>query len=185
MSKEEQSLFLEAMQEVTPLKPGKKVHAQTETSQSENAKQLLKNVKRKQRWHDAELNFSERKITLKTAAKVKSNEVLMFHQKGVRTQDLATLKKGNFRLQGLLDLHGYTEREAERRIIEFIHSNFNEKSRFLRIIHGKGYNSKSDYPVLKNLTNQLLRSLPEIIAFSSAAEKDGGLGAVNILLKAQ
>ena len=50
-------------------------------------------------------------------------------------------------------------------------------------MHGKGYNSEAQFPILKNLVNQTLRTLTAVLAFSSAPEKDGGAGAVNILMK--
>lgn len=115
---------------------------------------------------------------------VTAHQSLLFHKKGLRLQDLSRLRKGEFSIQARLDLHGDTEEVAQQRLLQFIQQSYLAKYRFALIIHGKGYNSDTDFPVLKNLVNQVLRSLPQIVAFCSAQQKDGGTGAVYALLKA-
>lgn len=115
---------------------------------------------------------------------VTAHQSLLFHKKGLRLQDLSRLRKGEFSIQARLDLHGDTEDVAQQRLLHFIQQAYLAKYRFALIIHGKGYNSDTDYPVLKNLVNQTLRGLPQIVAFCSAQQKDGGTGAVYALLKA-
>ena len=53
----------------------------------------------------------------------------------------------------------------------------------VKIIHGKGLRSKNDGPVLKALTDRLLRQRGDVLAFRSARWNDGGSGAVIVLLK--
>jgi len=52
----------------------------------------------------------------------------------------------------------------------------------VHIIHGKGYRSENSHPVLKNNLNQWLRQHRDVQAFCSASAKDGGAGAVLVLL---
>ncbi|HET8706021.1 MAG TPA: Smr/MutS family protein, partial [Pseudomonadales bacterium] len=40
-------------------------------------------------------------------------------------------------------------------------------------------------PILKSSVNHWLRQLPQVLAFCSAQPKDGGLGAVYVLVKLQ
>ena len=57
---------------------------------------------------------------------------------------------------------------------------------FLRcahIIHGKGYRSGERQPVLKRKVNYWLRLRPDVLAFCSATPRDGGTGAVYVLLR--
>jgi len=51
------------------------------------------------------------------------------------------------------------------------------------IIHGKGLGGDSQYPVLKNLTINLLTAQDNVLAFTSALASDGGTGALYVLLK--
>jgi DNA-nicking Smr family endonuclease len=53
----------------------------------------------------------------------------------------------------------------------------------VRIVHGKGLRSKAAGPVLKVLTDRLLRRRDDVVAFASAKPAQGGTGAVVVLLK--
>ncbi len=186
MSEEDKSLFLEAMQDVAPLQQKNRLSEHNPQKQADSRKKLIKSVKRKQRilnqsYHAKSIN---RQIS-DNNPKVGAFETLFYSQKGVRQQELSRLKTGDFHLESVLDLHGMTIEQAEQEIDTFIALCYARQQRFIRIIHGKGYNSNDEHPALKNLTNQLLRDTSEVIAFTSTPEKDGGVGAVNILLKAQ
>ena len=56
-------------------------------------------------------------------------------------------------------------------------------ARCVHIIHGKGHGSSNQGPVLKNKVNAWLRQREEVLAFCSAQPKDGGTGAVYVLLR--
>jgi len=188
MSEEDKSLFLETMNSlegVTPIKKRVRQPNHDPGKQKIASRALLKKIKRKQSrlTHDDEPGIT--KTELDNSSKVSAFESLSYSQPGVRTQELSRLKKGNFKIEAVLDLHGFILSDAEQEIDDFIALCFAKQQRHIRIIHGKGYNSSEQYPILKNLVNQTLRQLNEVIAFSSTPEKDGGVGAVNILLKAQ
>lgn len=114
---------------------------------------------------------------------VSAHESLIFQRKGVRLQEMQKLKKGQYPIGWQLDLHGYTELEANHHLTNFIQSALQEGIRSLLVIHGKGYNSDTDHPILKNLVNSRLRQFPSVLAFCSALQKDGGVGAVYVLLQ--
>lgn len=193
MSEKDKSLFLEAMQELEGIEPLKETeHQPLHNAQKQKFKssELLKKVKRKQRnHHNQSKNALDDELTQAvqydfSGTKVGAFESLFYCQPGVRTQELSKLKKGQFNAQAVLDLHGLTVQQGEQALDDFIALCCAQNKRFIRVIHGKGYNSDDEYPALKNLTNQLLSQLNEVIAFTSAPEKDGGVGAVNVLLKA-
>jgi DNA-nicking Smr family endonuclease len=96
------------------------------------------------------------------------------------------LHEGTFAVQDLLDLHGYTVDEAESKVSEFLKKALISSLRCVRIIHGRGLKSQHG-PVLKNaLTGWLTGKFRKnIMAFVTARQCDGGLGAIYILLKAQ
>jgi len=187
MSEEDKNLFTEAMLDVVPLSEKKTVKNVYSEANKTSHTDVIKRVRKK---HQALQNRDET-IQLtelykgKHVAKVTAFENLLFYKKGLRIQEISKLKKGEFSTQHCLDLHGLTIDLAEREIIDFLNQANHAKMRHIRIIHGKGYNSNDEFPALKNLVNLILRKTPSVIAFASAPEKQGGTGAVNVLLKAQ
>lgn len=114
---------------------------------------------------------------------VSGHQSLLFQRTGVRSQELQKLRKGQYQFSWQLDLHGYIEAEADIELKNFIQEALKQGIRTLLIIHGKGYNSDIEKPVLKNLVNSRLRQYSDVLAFCSALQKDGGVGAVYVLLK--
>ncbi|MDD1606319.1 MAG: Smr/MutS family endonuclease, partial [Methylococcaceae bacterium] len=51
------------------------------------------------------------------------------------------------------------------------------------IVHGKGHRSPDNYPIIKNNLNVWLRQHKDVQAFCSATPKNGGTGAVVVLLQ--
>ena len=94
------------------------------------------------------------------------------------------LHRGIFSVQACLDLHGFTSDEGEAAVTEFLRGAVLMRFRCVKIIHGRGLRSP-DGPVLKNMLVKLLqrRYRKKILAFSSARQCDGGLGALYILLR--
>lgn len=184
MSDKDKSLFLEAMQDVQPLASTAKQNNFDSSQNTANRKELIRKVKRRHNsGHDLSLKESSTTHDVDTFP-VGSFETISHHQAGLRKKDFDKLKKGGFQIQAELDLHGLTQDIANQKIVEFIEQSYFYELRFIRIIHGKGYNSDEKFPVLKNLVNQLLRQNKAVLAFHSAPVKEGGVGAVNILLKA-
>ena len=93
---------------------------------------------------------------------------------------LNNLKKMN--PQAVLDLHGFTAREAEAGIEDFISRAREQGLVKIMIIHGKGNNSSSD-PVLKRVAMETIRNSPYTGLTGIPGRKLGGSGAVWVLLK--
>ena len=85
-------------------------------------------------------------------------------------------------VQRRLDLHGMTAAEAGREVESFLRNSRKQGLRKVLIIHGKGYHSKGK-PVLKNEVLRILERSPFAGEFGAADRKDGGSGAVWVLLK--
>ena len=93
------------------------------------------------------------------------------------------LKKGHIKKR-VIDLHGYSKESSIDTLNQTLKQAEQEKKNEWLIIHGKGNQSKSNArPILKNLVNAYLRKQPLVLAFASAQAKDGGNGAVYVLLK--
>lgn len=172
------NLFMEAMQGVTPIKSHNRISLFEDRSQK-NTQKHLKKIRSKQTPKPQNLQFQE----LECSHPIGAFESVTHYEKGLRLQDLSKLKRSEFYLEASLDLHGKTAEEAEIAIEHFISQAIACGMKYVRIIHGKGYNSNNNYPILKNLCYQKLKTLKNIVGFCSAPEKDGGVGAVNIQLK--
>jgi DNA-nicking Smr family endonuclease len=94
------------------------------------------------------------------------------------------LHEGRFSVQDCLDLHGLILEEAEEEVDDFLAESRKKRLRCVKIIHGRGLRSPFG-PVLKEaLVKQLAcRHRKKIIAFVTARQCDGGLGALYVLLK--
>ena len=89
-------------------------------------------------------------------------------------------------LRARLDLHGFDEASARRRVHDTLLETRRQGGRCVLVIHGRGNRSPGG-PVLKQA---LVGWLGEpavgrsVLAFSSATNGDGGVGATYVLLKA-
>lgn len=108
---------------------------------------------------------------------------LNFHRAGIQYQVLRKLRRGEYKIEDELDLHGMTVAQAKAALRQFIENTRDGRRHCVRIIHGKGHGSKDNIPVLKNKINIWLRQFDETLAFCSAKVSDGGTGAVYVLLK--
>ncbi|HET6433497.1 Smr/MutS family protein [Dyella sp.] len=110
-------------------------------------------------------------------------EELSFLHDGYPPKLLKQLKRGHFSVQDDLDLHHMNAAAAQASITDFLAEARRAGLRCVRIVHGKGLRSKAAGPVLKALTDRMLRRRDEVIAFASARPALGGTGAVVVLLK--
>jgi DNA-nicking Smr family endonuclease len=111
-----------------------------------------------------------------------SGEELVFHRTGIQPAVLRKLRRGDYRVQGEIDLHGLTVAEAKQALREFLAQALLRQWRCVRIVHGKGLRSGHRGPVLKGMVGTMLRKLAPVLAFVSARQVDGGTGAVYVLL---
>lgn len=183
LTEEEKSLFANAVSDVTRLKTAHKTQQAGSDTQAVYRSTLQK-LRRKHRLPEADTPGLCSLQESDGVADVGAFESILYHRKGLRLQDLSRLKKGEFALEAELDLHGLTEEQAEATLLAFIERCYQAKKRCVLVIHGKGYNSEVQAPVLKNLTNRRLRQLKVVLAFCSAQPKDGGTGSLYVLLKA-
>ncbi len=115
--------------------------------------------------------------------KVGHEDSLSYTAPGLQHNVLKKLRKGQFGVDAEIDLHGLTSNEAKRQLLHFLHDCVQNDCRCVHIVHGKGYRSADNHPVLKNSLNLWLRQHKDVQAFCSAPPKDGGTGAVFVLLQ--
>ena len=110
-------------------------------------------------------------------------ESVLFVRAGLQRKVIKHLKRGEYPCQSVLDLHGMRIHEAETLLNQFLSAAIQQNLSCVLIIHGKGYHSENRKGVLKSFTINWLKQCAEIKAFCSALPKDGGTGAVYVLLK--
>jgi DNA-nicking Smr family endonuclease len=105
-----------------------------------------------------------------------------FRQPGISRQTLRQLRSGRFSIEAEIDLHGMTRAEAQRELKAFVLECIDRGVGCIRVVHGKGTRSGQGGPVLKSSVHHWLAQWEEILAYASARVRDGGSGAVYVLL---
>ena len=116
-------------------------------------------------------------------ADLETGDELLYSRIGLQHRTLRRLRRGEYRIEAELDLHGCTRREARQAVVEFLHHCQQHGYRVVRIIHGKGLGSHQKRGVLKQHVNHWLRQRDEVLAFCSALPRHGGTGALYLMLK--
>jgi DNA-nicking Smr family endonuclease len=111
---------------------------------------------------------------------ITSEQQLFFTRSGLPAKQIKQLKKGRLAIAARLDLHGCDAESAKSKLLNFLEDAYLQHKRCVHIIHGKGH---SDKPILKNKLNHWLKQLDWVLAFSTALPKDGGAGALYVLLR--
>lgn len=115
---------------------------------------------------------------------IQPGDSTQYRQPGVPETVLRRLRRGDYRIEAEIDLHGMRLAEARVRLREFLLAALARRLQCLRIVHGKGLRSGQRGPVIKNAVHSLLRRSDPVLAFTSAALRDGGTGATLALLRA-
>jgi DNA-nicking Smr family endonuclease len=113
-----------------------------------------------------------------------TQEYVEWTNPGMHEALTAELHTGRFSVQAMLDLHGFTGGAVNEEIDAFLREAFKRDWLCVKIIHGRGLRSVRG-PVLKNAVIRRLlgRYREQVIAFVSARQCDGGLGALYVLLQ--
>ena len=116
-------------------------------------------------------------------AGLETGEELKFLRDGLAPDVLRKLRRGHWKIQREIDLHGLTVAEAAPVLAQFLAHCLADGVRCVRIIHGKGLGSKNGEPVLKRKVASWLAKREEILAYCQARPTEGGAGAARVLLK--
>jgi len=116
---------------------------------------------------------------------VASGEALSHRRPGVPESVLRKLRRGEYGLDGELDLHGLNVTQAKHALHDFLAGALARHALCVRIIHGKGLRSGSRGPVIKSAVDAVLRQTSAVAAYVSAGHGAGGTGAVHVLLSSR
>ncbi len=174
--KTDEEIFSEAMADVREIKEFRKIPVEQPPGikhhplQKDDTLEILRQITQ-----------GERKIRLSD-----TGEYIEWIRPNLRKDILLRLHNGDFSVQDYIDLHGMTLTEAE----EALHLFFKEAARkhlfCVKVIHGRGLRSPKG-PVLKEALKKWLHGTFKkcVLAYSTAKDCDGGLGATYVILKSR
>ncbi len=170
-AEDESALFRAAMRDVRPLKS------------SGQATPARRKSRARARFARAERAAVLRESLLGTDLyELQPGDELLFRRAGVSALVLRRLRRGQYRIDAEIDLHGCTLAQAGPALQAFLRESRLGGLHCVRIIHGKGLRSGNRGPVLKNWVNAQLRRADSVLAFASARPPAGGTGATLVLL---
>ena len=173
---EEANLFKKQVQDVTPLPdPNRKLHNGDKPPP----------IARQRELDDEAVLVESLSDEMDVERFLETDDKLSYRRSGVGLEALKRLRRGNWVIQAQIDLHGLRTEEARLAVAEFIRSCVKHDVRCVRIIHGKGLGSVGKEPVLKDKVKRWLVQKNEVLAFCQAPPRDGGAGALLVILKAK
>ncbi|MBL0088284.1 MAG: Smr/MutS family protein [Ideonella sp.] len=114
-----------------------------------------------------------------------TDDGLSFRRPGIGPDVLTRLRRGDWTLQGEIDLHGLKREEARDALADFVRDAHLRGMRCVRVVHGKGHGSPGKQAVLKTKVQHWLAQRAEVLAFAQATGPQGGAGALVVLLQRQ
>jgi DNA-nicking Smr family endonuclease len=172
--KTDEEVFLEAMADVKERQEFREIPYKSPAMikvthpRSEDNVELLKDIVR-----------GKRKIRLSD-----TGEYREWTRTGTRKDLTKRLHQGDFSVQNYIDLHGLTLIGAEEALKQFFKKAITKQYSCVKVIHGRGLKSPKG-PVLKEALTRWLQ-VPFrkwVLAYATAKDCDGGLGATYVLLK--
>ncbi|MBL4693427.1 MAG: Smr/MutS family protein [Magnetovibrio sp.] len=107
-------------------------------------------------------------------------------QPGLDKSTAKRLRRGKVKIEARLDLHGMTQAEARPALVDFLDRAWYAGKREVLVITGKGTRADGRIGVLREAVPRWLNdgeNRSRITAFTHAAAKDGGEGALYVRLK--
>jgi len=173
-NKSDEEIFLDAMADVKEIRkfreisPKKPPRIKLRPVQKEDTVDILRQI----------VN-GERKIILSD-----TGEYMEWISPNIRKDIARRLHEGNFSVQDYIDLHGMALSEAEEALCSFFRESLKKQLFCVKVIHGRGLRSPRG-PVLKEALKKWLHGIFRkwILAYATAKDCDGGLGATYVILK--
>lgn len=176
LAEEEAALFRAAVRDITPIEPPARVWRKTKSPPPVPIQSLLD-------VHDA---LSESLTGAPSwEQSIETGEEPSYLRAGLGRDVLRKLRRGDWVVQDVIDLHGLDRQGAGSRLAEFLGECMKRGLRCVRVVHGKGLRSPKREPVLKGKVQQWLLKRDEVLAFCEAPRNQGGSGALLLLLKAK
>ncbi len=169
MNLDDKSLFLDAMEDVQPLKRKNDVHWHPG-----------RNSRAPQRVDTLQLdNF----LTTGYLDIVPLATPLEFKREGLQSGVLDKLRRGKYSQQASLSLLRQPVEQCRQMLFAFMVQAQKEGLRNVLIVHGKGRDDQSHANIIRSYLARWLEELPEVQAFCAALPHHGGSGACYVALR--
>ncbi len=176
ISRDEADLFALAMREAKPLhQDGAKRAPADDVPPAERAETAPAVVRVGPRLERLPERTTDKLPELKTGA-----------SPGVDKRTAVRLKRGQLAIDCRIDLHGMTQATAHRALEEFLTASQAAGKRCVLVITGKGLRPTGETGVLRNLVPRWMNAPAirgRVLSFCTAQPRDGGTGALYVLLK--
>ncbi|MYN44574.1 DNA mismatch repair protein MutS [Pseudoduganella sp. FT93W] len=114
---------------------------------------------------------------------LEDDPALNYSAPGVGPDVMKKMRKGHWPVQDELDLHGMNRDQARDALVAFLTRAGQRNYRCVCVIHGRGFGSRGQEPVLKSMVHSWLVQ-KGVVAFCQARNHEGGEGALIVLLRA-
>lgn len=114
---------------------------------------------------------------------LEDDPALNYSAPGVGPDVMKKLRKSHWPVQDDLDLHGMNRDQARDALGAFLTRAQQRNHRCVCVIHGRGFGSRGQEPVLKSMVHSWLVQ-KGVVAFCQARNNEGGEGALIVLLRA-
>ncbi|MGG5839638.1 DNA endonuclease SmrA [Huaxiibacter chinensis] len=169
MKPDDKSLFLDAMEDVQPLKQSADIHWQS--SRNQRSRQAMDTLQLD--------NF----LTLGFLDILPLAEPLAFQREGVQHGVFDKLRSGKYPRQASLSLLRQPTELCRQKVFAFIHHAQQDGLRNLIIVHGKGREDNSHPNIVRSYLSRWLTELDAVQAFCVALPHHGGSGACYVALR--
>ncbi|EGC4671376.1 DNA endonuclease SmrA [Escherichia coli] len=169
MNLDDKSLFLDAMEDIQPLKRATDVHWHP-----------TRNQRAPQRIDTLQLdNF----LTTGFLDIIPLSQPLEFRREGLQHGVLDKLRSGKYPQQASLNLLRQPVEECRKMMFSFIQQAMADGLRNVLIIHGKGRDDKSHANIVRSYVARWLTEFDDVQAYCTALPHHGGSGACYVALR--
>jgi len=174
--------WLNEIESVVPLRSDVSDQAHSRgTSHRTTSASNLEAIRAAAEGQDSELGASP--FTLGWVEPCEPNEVLGYKKPGIQEAVYKKLRLGGYPVQAVIDLHGQRLEQASHSLYAFVEQCHAAGMRVVRVVHGRGWRSKTEPAMLKRYCAHWLKTIDIVLAFHSAQPRDGGAGALYVLIK--
>lgn len=170
-------LFLQEMQGVKKIKQAKKVDL-TQPHQTTESQKL-----RQQAATSEQASANPNHLQHYEIERVQPHAELGYKCHGIQDNVFRRLRQGKNPIDARLDLHRMTIDKAREVVFSFINDCVKYDLRTVLIMPGKGDRNNEDPALLKSHLIHWLPQLNDVLAYHTAQPRDGGAGAMYVLLR--
>lgn len=174
---DDDDFFLQEMQGVKKIQQTKKVDLSQPHSATE-AQRL-----RQQSATSEQASINPNHLQDYAIERIQPHEELGYRCHGIQENVFRRLRQGKNPIDARLDLHRMTIEKAREVVFSFINDCVRYDLRTVLILPGKGDRNIEDPALLKSHLIHWLPQLADVLAYHTAHPKDGGAGAMYVLLR--